>query len=256
MEVGIVSCNLPYEIVCIHFYTITNHPQNLHFCTSSWANLFRYILQGLITNEMAGSEYHLDVGPILDGVNVSHLFAFDGGNKTLDYRLSSILGLVSKVEQGTNPVDTSLRPLIQCTLTHECFTNVVGMSAGFVRCYMFDGIFSAPPCSEEFQAATMTAKESSIAQCFSDDDVVNETQARALSMSSVHRKLFWFPGKNSSNPLLDESEEDRESVVLCLARAILPVDAVKKTTKIIRELLGIVGFAFAVVEGGIDIPGK
>jgi hypothetical protein len=75
-------------------------------------------------------------------------------------------------------------------------------------------------------------------------------------MSSVHRKLFWFPGKNSSNPLPDESEEDRESVVLCLARAILPVDAVKKTTKIIRELLGIVGFAFAVVEGGIDIPGK
>jgi hypothetical protein len=253
-----VSCNLPYEIVCI-ISTPSLTTQNLHFCTSSWANLFHYILQGLITNEMAGSEYHLDVGPILDGVNVSHLFAFDGGNKTLDYQLSSIRFLVSKVEQGTNPADTSLRPLIECALTHECFTNdtgFVGMSAGFVGCYMFDGIFSAPPCSEEFQAAAMTAKESSIAQCFSDYDVVNETQARALSMSSVHRKLFWFPGKNSSNPLPDESDEDRESVVLCLARAILPVDAVKKTTKIIRELLGIVSFAFAVVEGGIDIPGK
>ena len=148
---------------------------------------------------------------------------------------------MSKVEQGTNPVDTSLRPLIECTLTHEYFTNdtsFVGMSAGFVGCYMFDGIFSAPPCSEEFQAAAMTAKESTIAQCFSDDDVVNETQARALSMSSIHRKLFWFSGKNSSNPLPDE--------LLCLARAILPVDAVKKTTKIIRELLGTVGFVFPV----------
>lgn len=156
---------------------------------------------------------------------------------------------MSKVEQGTNPVDTSLRPLIECTLTHEYFTNdtsFVGMSAGFVGCYMFDGIFSAPPCSEEFQAAAMTAKESSIAQCFSEDDVVNETQARALSMSSIHRKLFWFSGKNSSNTLPDESDEDRESVVLCSARAILPVDAVKKTTKIIRELLGTVGFVFPV----------
>ena len=254
-----MSCNLPSEIMCIHFFTITNHPQNLHFCTSSWANLFHYILQGLITNEMAESTYHLDVEPILDGVNVSHLFAFDGGNKTLDDRLSSILGLVSKVEQGTNPVDTSVRPLIECTLTNGCFTSDTGfvsMSAGFVGCFMFEGIFSAPPCSEEFQAAAMTARESSIVQCFSDDAVINETQARALSVSSVHRKLFWFPGKNSSYPLPDQSDEDRESVVLCLARAILPVDAVKKTTNIIRELLEVVGFAFAVVKGGIDIPGK
>lgn len=243
-----------------------------------WANLFHYILQGLVTNEMAGSDYYLDIGRTVPGINVSRIFAFNGGSQIQVDQLSSLLELVSKVPNGTNPEpdDGKLSLLIDCTLTNECFTNTTGfidISSGFIGCYMFEGLFSKPPCTEEFNALAETV-DATITNCFSDMDMGNEAlgsrsiltmpqvesssimtlEEELSSILSVKRELFWFPGKNSSNPLPDDTNKD--STVLCLARAILPVDSMKKVTKIIRDLFGIVAFVFAVINDGINIPGE
>ena len=246
-----------------------------------WANLFHYILQGLVTNEMAGSDYYLDVGRAVPGINVSRIFAFDGlGSSPIKAdQLSNILELVSQVPSGTNfqTDETKLSQLMNCTLTNECFTNttgVVDISSSFIGCYMFQGIFSKPPCTAEFFALADSVDET-ITNCFGNDNITQELRSimmptpqdvkssnnnvaswdnRELSgMSLMERELFWFPGKNSSNPLPDDT--DKDSTVLCLARAILPVDSIKTVTKIIRDLLGITTFVFAVINDGINIPG-
>ena len=96
-----------------------------------WANLFHYILQGLVTNEMSGSDYYLDVGRAVPGINVSRIFAFDGlGSSPIKAdQLSNILELVSQVPSGTNfqTDETKLSQLMNCTLTNECFTNTTGV---------------------------------------------------------------------------------------------------------------------------------
>ena len=241
-----------------------------------WANLFHYILQGLVTNELAGSDYHLDLGEVLKDVNIDNLVALDGGNATQKEQIGSILGLVSELPggDGTNPDSGNLPALIECTLASGCFADESeDLSAGFIDCYLFSGLLSSPPCNDQFNAVMSTVNITRVLDCFGEDDAIidAETHLKELmapvqqadlffvvdeeqdSSMSVQRKLF--PGQNSNEPLPDDKENSLD-LVLCLAGSLLPQDAVNQITDTVNDLLGIAGFVFDVVEKGIYIPGE
>ena len=219
---------------------------NLMFC--SWANLFRYILQGLVTNELAGNDYHLDVGAILDGVNVSQLIAFDDVNKTQSDQLSSILGLVSELPVGSNPSDQHLRQLIECTITNNCFAEENdSMASSFISCYLFSGILSRPPCNNEFNAVMETVDFNEVLSCF----VGGDAEIFDVVDSGI------FPGQSPDNVLPNGADSDNNlDLVLCLAGALLPEDALRKILDIVHDLLKVVGVVMNVVDNGINIPGE
>lgn len=243
-----------------------------------WANLFHYILQGLVTNELAGSDYHLNVSGILEGINVDKMFAIDGGNETQKDQLSSIMALVSKLPDGagTNPDSSGLRALIECTMARGCFTDQEqSLSGGFIDCYLFSGLFSDPPCDKEFNEVIKDVDIGAVMDCFlPQEGITAEEQLKSLmspvpqmlepfpmtleenimATESIPRKLF--PGQTANNTLPDGTDKDNSlDLVLCLAGAILPQDAQNAIMDTVNDLLGIAGMVFDVVEKGIYIPG-
>lgn len=233
-----------------------------------------------MTNELGGSDYHLDIGKILEGVNFDELITFDGGNETETDQLSSILALVSQLPggDGTNPDSSNLRGLMECTLDRGCFTDKEDtLSAGFIDCYLFSGLFSDPPCNNEFNEVLRTVNITAVLQCFGPEGGISaEEQLKGLlspvpqtepfvvpfeenimATKSIHRKLA--PGQTSENPLPEGTDKDSDEsldLVLCLAGALLPTDAKNAIMDTINDLLGIAGFVFDVIEKGIYIPGE
>jgi len=242
-----------------------------------WANLFHYILQGLVTNELAGSDYHLDIGKILEGVNFDQIFAFDGGNKTQSEQLSSIFALISEIPDGTNPDSGKLPALIDCTVNKGCFADQEEtLSAGFIDCYLFSGLFSSPPCNAEFNAVMETVDLVEVGKCFIPDGSIIEDQLEDIlspvpqaepiivpkeegrTPLSIHRQLitYQYPGGTQNTSIPEDKKDASLDFVLCMAGALLPQDAKNKIMDIVNDLFDIGGFVFDVIENGIYIPGE
>ncbi|KAL7553130.1 hypothetical protein ACHAWF_016381, partial [Thalassiosira exigua] len=230
-----------------------------------WANLFHYILQGLVTNELAGSDYHLDVGKILEGVNVDRLFAFDGDNVTEKEQLSSIFELVAEAPDGSNPNNMKLPSLIECTLTRGCFADQnETLSAGFIDCYLFSGFLSDPPCHSEFSSVLETVNLTEIAKCILPGNVevgvqwsspeIEPFEVKESLPTNIRRPSV--PGDTSENPIPDKDKDGSLDFVLCLVGALLPQDAKNEIMDIVSTLSGVAGFVFDVIDNGIYIPGE
>ena len=226
------------------------------------------LLLGLVTNELAGSDYHLDVGEILEGINVDQMFYFDADNVTQSQQLSSILSLVSEIPDGTNPDSSKLPSLIDCTITNGCFSEEGGkLSAGFMDCYLFGDLFSDPPCSEEYKAVLESVDVIEVGKCFinSDEqlteisspvplmDPLNMPFGETISFQSQQPFAAKLPGQT---PDASISENDDLTTVLCLAGALLPENAKERIMNIVFDLFGIAGFVVDVIDKGIYIPGK
>lgn len=235
-----------------------------------WANLFHYILQGLVTNELAGSDYHLDIGEILEGVNVDQLFYFDADNKTQSQQLSSIFALVSEIPKGTNPDGRKLPALIDCTLTKGCFADEEEkLSVAFIGCYLFSGLRS-PPCSKEFLAVIETVNMTEVGNCFKEPDqqlaailspvppmepfTVPFGEIGSLSFQSRQLLAGTFPGQTNDTSIPEKDKPGLDGV-LCLAGSLLPGNAKDKIMNIVFDLFGIAGFVVDVIDKGVYIPG-
>jgi len=235
------------------------------------ANLFHYIIQGLVTNELANSMYHLQLGKILEDVQMpDHIFVFDGGNSTQKKLLSNLLSLVTEIPDGTNPDSRKLPSLIGCTLTNKCFGDEdAGMAGGFIDCYLFSGLLSDPPCSTELNAVLETANATTIMGCFAEEDrafvditspisvnVVPQFESSLTTESVSHAQRRLILGLSPDKPVTPGDDKSDLRLVLCLARAFLPPDALDEILETISNLLGVAGFVFDVVHEGINIPGE
>jgi len=234
-------------------------------------NLFHYILQGLVTNELGGNDYHLDLGKILKDVQIpDNLFVFDGGNLTQREQISGLLSLVAEIPDGTNPDSSRLPALVNCTLSSGCFSSEVnGLAADFIDCYLFSGLFSDPPCTDEFNSVLETANMTSLVECFvSEDDLYfqetnlasgvaeNRLMNGHTSMVLNRRMLDSIPGLRPDEPIAP-AQDDTSSLelVLCLAGAFLPKGALDDILETVGNLFGIAAFVFDVVDNGINVPG-
>lgn len=121
------------------------------------------------------------------------------------------------------------------------------MASSFISCYLFSGILSRPPCNNEFNAVMETVDFNEVLSCF----VGGEDEIFDLADSEI------FPGQNPDNVLSNGADSDNNlDLVLCLAGALLPEDAVRKILDIVHDLLKVVGVVMNVVDNGINIPGE
>ena len=234
-------------------------------------NLFHYILQGLVTNELGGNDYHLDLGKILKDVQIpDNLFVFDGGNLTQREQISGLLSLAAETPDGTNPDSSNLPALVNCTLNSGCFSSEEnGLAADFIDCYLFSGLFSDPPCTDEFNSVLETANMTSLVECFVSEDEAyfqettlasgaaeNQLMNRHTSMVSNRHMLDSIPGLRPDEPIAPEQDDTSSlELVLCLAGAFLPQGALDDILETVGNLFGIAAFVFDVVDNGINVPG-
>jgi hypothetical protein len=155
------------------------------FRVSDWANLFRYILQGFVTNELGGNEYFVDLSGIFAGLaNATGIFGFAGA--TSSTARNQAASLISLAANGGNPLGANrgsfnvstdwgggsdLVGLVNCTMVNGCFSDedqtFVG---GFVECYIFNGIIRRPPCRDEFDAVIAEINATEVLKCFGVND--------------------------------------------------------------------------------------
>lgn len=198
-----------------------------------------------------------------------NLFFFDAGNLTQREQISGLLSLVAEIPDGTNPDSSRLPALVSCTLSSGCFSNEEnGLAAEFIDCYLFSGLFSHPPCTDEFNSILETANVTALAECFvSEDNSYFEETTLASSTDSQPmtrrgslvlngRSLESIPGLKPDEPIIPE-EDDASSLelVICLAGAFLPNDALENILETVQSLVGIAAFVFNVIDNGINVPG-
>lgn len=226
-----------------------------------WANLFRYMLQGFVTNELAGNSYDLNLREVLPGVvndNSSSLLLFGGDVLPTEqqYRqISSFVGLALNAEDGINEEGRNLPSLIDCTISNGCFSDPeTDPSSAFVTCYIFNGL-RGPPCSEEFNAVIKDIDLEEIRNCFDDGNSTDNNQT--IWEDEATSFLPPFVTERTFDSMDDDNKRD---TVLCLMKALLPqdkIDAIERIVEIIQKLIGVVLVVLEILRGGIlSIPGE
>jgi len=226
-----------------------------------WVNLFHYMLQGFVTNEVADNHYVIDLSGIVNdlsysAVNATHIIAFDGSIEpdTAD-QISSLMTLVVNddlvgVNKGGADDGGYLYDLIDCTIANECFTNDTAPSLSFALCYM-NPIYPKSPCIDEFQTALENINGTAILQCLSNvdpDDAPSELTNNTL--------------KELEERLIKEETSSRLQTILCLMKALLPpdkVDAINRLVNIIKDVLGIIMYLIELIEENglkLKLPGE
>lgn len=225
------------------------------FFTLDWANLFHYILQGLVTNELAGNSYFIDLRSMLPdiGPNATSILAFGGGVdplSTQSRQLSSIMALAINSPDGINPEPRDLSSLINCTISNGCFADTeTEIAKAFTQCYIINGI-RGPPCGDEFSGVIENINITEISSCFSFEE----------SQNTPNDELPSFIPKGYTEEEFDEMDDrSKLETVLCLMKALLPpdkVEAIGRLIAVIEKLFGVLVFFLEILENGIYLPGE
>jgi hypothetical protein len=216
------------------------------------------LFQGLVTNELSGQSYRLDIGQLIPEMNsTSSSISFDENNvldsvfddSNSDFKAISVIhediplggnysaqaarlvGLTLKI-QGEN-VDTpksrdDLSSLISCLVENECFAEPA--STNFISC---TSDFSSV-CAKEFDEIISNLHDGKrkVAKCFDGD-------ANYHGVSAV----------------LERDLEHHHKVASCMMRKLSPMGGSRHVLRGFRELRKIIMFIQDVIENGIDIPG-
>merc|ERR1711862_530914 len=211
-------------------------------------NLFRYIMQGLVTNQLEGQEYHIDLGlnsnssigeralRSHDGRNASAII-FGPGTVPEDNndaaQLSRFVSLVMSAGSGNNNETTgffdnggAFSSWVDCMVSNQCFVDPI--MATFISCNIFN-FPKKPHCEEEFD--TLVA-DMNITHCLS--------------------------GAISIDLFQEESTSDQSDIVRCIISSILPdmhiKDIIKGIVSVVANLYGIAMILFDIIENGITLP--
>ena len=229
----------------------------LPFFVAYWSNLYRYIIQGLVTNELADNSYELN---LIDAggseTNATNAFVPEPGTDlapgSVAMQAGSFLNLAILSSPGRNPAFTqsgiaAIGSLVKCMIDNNCLGD--DAAKGFLQCCLLP----FAPCSSEFRQVTETVDFEEIGKCFSsssdmDNPVLNSTIPGVPSN---------FTQETSDN-LLDA---DRLELVLCLLGALLPPelnDIIEALLKMFEIVFGVVFFVLDILENGlsINIPGE
>lgn len=249
----VVYCNVLILCICASFRWFDR------------ANLFHYIIQGFVTNELAGQEYALNLldsgaGPVLPNVTS----AFFSNNEadlspgSVEQQGLTFLNLALQAGPGTNEQSGigALAAWIACMTANDCL--VEPLFGNFVSCNIvaFPPPFGAsPPCKDELNVVTETVNFTAIGQCLAP--ALNGTDSLSLSdgSGSFARGV---PEELTEEDLALLSESDELQTLFCLLRALLPPGAVDEIASILERAYNLGVFIVDVIDGlaNLSIPGE
>ena len=243
--------------VCLMGFLITSSAMPDYWTWAYQANLFRYILQGLVTNELSGQTYRIDVGQFIPEINTtspvsienqvldtaftdktSHLKAISfmqgevphGDNYSAQAARLVALALDAEGENANTPKSQEdLKALMSCLVENDCMIEPV--ATNFIHCTAdFSSI-----CANEFAELIHNHDdgENKIARCFGDESVYGDASA----------------------VLLTHNVDTHHEVASCMMRKLLPFGGVNHIIRGFKELQKIVMFIQDIIEKGLDIPG-
>lgn len=265
--------------VCLMGFLITSSAMPSYWTWAYQANLFRYILQGeflmhmifssevrflivsksligLVTNELSGQKYHIDIGQLIPEIDTNStqparqntlgsVFNDEGNNlkaitflkgdlpegDNLSAQASRLVGLALNTEgenADTPESQEDLKSLMSCLVENDCMVEPV--HTNFILC---TADFSSV-CANEFRDLISHHEdgENQIAKCFDNDS--------------------YYHGESD---VLTKTTESHHKVASCMMRKLLPSRGVSSIIRGFRDLQKIVMAIQDIVEKGLDIPG-
>lgn len=226
------------------------------------SNLFRQILtastypfSGLVTNELSGQNYRLDIGQFIPemnttspasvenmlassfNVNDEHLKAInfmhggipDGDNYPA--QAARLVGLALNVDGenvNTPKSQDDLKNLMSCLVENDCLIEPV--PTNFILC---TADYSSV-CAHEFNEIISNRDDgqNEVAMCFGDDSYSDGVSDFLAKRAETHHK-----------------------VASCMMRKLLPFGGVNHIIRGFKELQKIVMYIQDIVERGLEIPG-
>ena len=274
--------------VCLMGFLITASAMPSGWQWANQVNLFRYILQGLVTNEVSGQEYNIDVGALIPEIigddknqngtatenrrrSLGEIFVPGGKNcKAITFapgiipegdnyaaQASRFMGLVLHAGEGDN-VDTpesydDLKGLMTCLVENNCLIEPV--PSNFIQCTASAVIGDraspsfVPVCANEFHAVVSHMDDGHHRVANCFLDLGFDEEAPA-AVDTAHSKHSFS---------VDEMNvEQHRDIASCLTRKLLPAGDSMAPKAVLRgfgDLWQIVMFIKDIIEKGINIPG-
>jgi len=224
-----------------------------------WANLFHYIIQGLITNELAGKSYTL-LAPISESWRMLKARFFETGTDLLEggdaAQSSAFMNLALEAGSGLNEAslgDTGLGALallVQCMVDNQCLAAPIALN--FISGNIVT--LGKPPCKDEFEKATENAVPDVISRCFAIDD-----RNRTTVSDGPGSMAMGVPESFTQQTANATADAETLDLVLCLMQALLPpkeVDGITALVDIFKTVFDIGVVVIDVLVDGIKIPGE
>uniref|UniRef100_A0A7S2UBS7 ABC transporter domain-containing protein n=1 Tax=Attheya septentrionalis TaxID=420275 RepID=A0A7S2UBS7_9STRA len=145
---GLAGLSIILSVILMGFL-ITVNAMPAGWTWAYWSNLFHYILQGLVTNELVGRTYSLDLNlGVPDNItNASNLVFFNSGVDPMDttsHQVGNLVSLTALTGGGINP-DTplgDLSALVDCLVENDCLVEPI--ADNFIPCIF--QLFGTAPC--------------------------------------------------------------------------------------------------------------
>lgn len=249
---GLAGLSVILSVILMGFLiTVSAMPKG--WTWAYWANLFHYILQGLVSNELVGKVYHLDLDlsgivptNMTDAATNIVLFqpGIDGLRDDNATEVGTLLSIIASTGNGTNPNSAlgDIVGLLTCFGDNNCMTNV---PSSLMSCVAFR-------CREEFSDAVASFPLEEVTSCFGPDFGENAT----LDSSELVRGA---PSDFSIEAYDGLGKAQQWSVLLCLIRAFLPPqleEIISGIIGFIKDNFNLILIVVDVIENGINLPGE
>lgn len=256
-----------------------------------WANhadLLRYVIQGLTSNELGGNRYFLFPPPEPEdetggggggssnstffgdlGGNTTNIFLVPGGTDTSPgsdaAQASTILNLLltasPSLNQGWNSsILGTLDTFVECGMTNDCFVEPV--ASNFMGCFVFS-IFDDPVCVSEFNALTSAFVNGSgnVATCLASGAADAATNAVTDAVTDVASNAVSSIFDRGNNSTTLESRDDfdgltteqQADIVVCLLNATLPGGTLDEIQQVVTKAIGAASGITVVAESIFNI---
>jgi hypothetical protein len=240
-----------------------------------WANLFHYIMQGFVTNQLAGTNYLLIPPRTINNTvaNGSTAFLFESGTdlsngsvaeqSTTFMNMALLAAPVANFENRSFDYDwessgiVNLGQWVDCMITNDCFVDPV--AENFIRCNIID-FPRGPVCSDEFEAARVAIDAVALFQCF--DPISN-----SLTPYNSTDIVEGVPDDFTIGGFRNTTKRKQLALVLCLMAELLPPELVsdvksgtqkliQQLTRLLERLYGLAMYVIDVLASGVYLPGE
>jgi ABC-type multidrug transport system permease subunit len=245
--------------VCLMGFLITVDGMPDGWKWANQSNLYRFILQGLCTNQLSQNSYHLDLGVNYNDTlelpfTPEHGLIFEPNvnplEETLADRAVQVAGILAAGLPGINNntifADDPFAGLITVAALGVCLDQcMVQDGKNFITCCIVaPNPRNSPPCKDQYNAFRENNDVTAIAACFLNEPnktSTDENRARGTPDSFEY---------NSTTP------NEEVELAICLTQAIIPPEGINIIEAAIKDIYDLALFIIDVLDNGLSIPGN